>query len=41
MGHSFEEIDKMKLQDFGDVIGYWTEKQRADAKDSEQRRGRK
>lgn len=29
-GHSFAEIDATNLDDLGDVIGYWTEKQRAE-----------
>lgn len=29
MGHSFAEIDSMSLEDFGNVIGYWSESQRA------------
>lgn len=27
-GHSFSEIDRMNLQDIGDVLGYWHEKSR-------------
>lgn len=41
MGHSFDEIDKMSLSDFGDVIGYWSEKERGDNKLNEQRQGKK
>lgn len=40
MGHSFGEIDKMNLEDFGDVIGYWREKGRAEEKLAEQRKSR-
>jgi hypothetical protein len=25
LGHSFDEIDTMSLQDAGDVFGYWRE----------------
>lgn len=32
LGHSMQEIDNMNLRDIGDVIGYWTEKDRADSK---------
>jgi len=38
MGHSFAEIDKMNLRDFGDVIGYWNEKNRGENKLAEQRK---
>jgi hypothetical protein len=31
-GHSMEEIRAMSLQDFGDVLGYWNEKNRAEEK---------
>lgn len=41
MGHSFEEIDKMNLNDFGDVIGYWREKERGEGKLAEQRQNKK
>lgn len=41
LGHSFDEIDHMALSDFGDVIGYWSEKGRAEAKIDEQRKALK
>jgi hypothetical protein len=31
-GHSFAEIDNMSLEDTGDIIGYWSEKSRIEAK---------
>lgn len=31
-GHSMEEIDSMNLEDIGDVLGYWNEKTRIEAK---------
>jgi len=31
-GHSFDEIDKMSLEDIGIVLGYWTELNRIEAK---------
>jgi hypothetical protein len=31
-GHTFEEIDGMSLQDMGDILGYWSEKNRAEQK---------
>lgn len=36
-GHSFDEIDNMSIQDFGDVVGYWAEMQQAEAKMARQR----
>ncbi len=41
MGHTMEEIRKMSLTDFGDIIGYMSEKQRGEAKVEEQRRNKK
>lgn len=32
MGHSFDEIDNLGVQDVGDIIGYWTGKAKADEK---------
>lgn len=32
LGHSFEEINKMNLYEFGLVISYWHEKGRVEAK---------
>ncbi len=32
LGHPFAEIDSMSLEDIGDVLGYWSEKSRAEAK---------
>lgn len=40
MGHSFDEIDRMNLDDFGDVIGYWREKERGESKLAEQRQSK-
>jgi hypothetical protein len=40
-GHSFEEIDRMSLEDYGDLIGYWTEKNRADKKAEEKRQNKR
>ena len=37
-GHSFEEIDKMSLEDAGDIIGYWSEKSRIEAKQAKTRK---
>lgn len=37
-GHSFDEIDEMNIEDFGDVIGYWSETARAEKKQAEQRK---
>lgn len=31
-GHTFPEIDMMNLADFGDVLAYWNEKNRAERK---------
>jgi len=36
MGHSFEEIDRMSMEDMGDAIAYWHENSRI-----EERRARK
>lgn len=36
-GHSFEEIDNMSITDLGDVIGYWSEVQRGEKRQSESR----
>lgn len=30
LGHSFEDLDNMALNDIGDIIGYWSEKGRAE-----------
>jgi hypothetical protein len=32
MGHSFDEIDEMNVDDYGDVLGYWHENNMADEK---------
>lgn len=40
-GHSFEEIDRMSLEDYGDLIGYWNEKSRAEKKDGEKKTGKR
>lgn len=40
MGHTFDEIDRMSIEDFGDVIGYWREKSRAEEKLNKQRQGK-
>ena len=37
-GHSFDEIEAMSLERRGDVIGYWTENARAEAKLAEERK---
>lgn len=31
MGHTFAEIDQMNMDDVGDIIGFWSEKDRATA----------
>lgn len=31
MGHSFAEIDQMNMNDIGDILAYWSEKDRAQA----------
>ena len=31
-GHSFEYIDKMRVTDLGDIVGYWSGKSRAEEK---------
>lgn len=36
-GHSFSDIDQMNLEDYGDLIGYWTEKGRAEKKEREKK----
>lgn len=41
MGHSFEEINRMNLSDFGDVIGYWNEKSRGEDRLAQQRQNLK
>lgn len=37
-GHSFSELDEMSLKDFGDIVGYWVEKQKAEDKLAEERK---
>lgn len=37
-GHSLDELRSMSMDDFGDIIGYWSEKERAEQKLAEQRR---
>lgn len=32
LGHSMAEIDAMNIDDIGDIIGYWAEKNRAEGK---------
>jgi hypothetical protein len=39
MGHSFEEIDRMRVGDFGDVIGYLSGTSKAEEK--QRKRGNK
>ena len=31
-GHRFDEIDDMNIADYGDIIGYWNETSRLEAK---------
>lgn len=38
MGHSFEEIDAMNLEDMGDVFAYWREKKMIDERMAEKRK---
>lgn len=33
-GHSFEEIDRLSIRDFTDVVGYWVGNSKADARTS-------
>ncbi len=40
-GHSLEEIRAMSLEDFGNLIGYWTEKSRAEESLAEQQKNLK
>lgn len=40
-GHSFEEIRDMSLEDFGNVIGYWSEKGRGEERLAERRSNHK
>jgi hypothetical protein len=37
MGHSFVEVRSMSLVDFGNIIGYWSEKQRGEQRMAERR----
>ena len=32
LGHTLAEIDAMTLDDIGDIVGYWSEKNRAENK---------
>ena len=43
-GHTFDEIDEMNLDDFGDVLGYWNEEGRIaqkNARSKKRKAGRK
>jgi hypothetical protein len=32
MGHSFDEIDAMSLEDISDIVGYWSGKAEGETK---------
>ena len=34
-GHTFEEIDNLTLGQIGDILGYWSERERASKKPHE------
>jgi hypothetical protein len=38
LGHSFDEIDAMNLEDMGDVFAYWREKKMVDERMAEKRK---
>ncbi len=38
LGHSFDEIDRMNLEDMGDVFAYWREKKMVDERMAEKRK---
>jgi len=35
-GHTFEEIDQLNLDDVGDILGFWSEKDRVDSRQRDQ-----
>ncbi len=41
LGHSLKQIRKMSLADFGNIIGYWSEKGRAEEKNAKRRKNLK
>ena len=39
IGHDFEKIDNYTLQDMGDILAYWHEKERINKKRKPKKRG--
>lgn len=36
-GHSWDEIDSMSVERYGDILGYWKENAEADAQEKTER----